>query len=85
MKSHANTQLHTRLVAAGVDGSQEGLAAARYAVHAADVRGLDVLLVHAYELPPLNTPVDESMVDACHRLAQKLVDDTAAVLVTPLP
>ena len=40
-----------RMVAAGVDGSPESVAAARYAVQAASDRGLDLLLVHAYELP----------------------------------
>ncbi len=39
------------LVVAGVDASAESLAAAHYAVTAADIRGGDVLLVHAFSPP----------------------------------
>jgi hypothetical protein len=41
----------TTLMVAGVDASAESLAAAHYAVRAAELRGNDVLLVHAY--PPV--------------------------------
>ena len=39
------------LLVAGVDASAESLAAAHYAVTAAELRGGDVLLVHAYPPP----------------------------------
>ena len=39
-------------VVAGVDGSAESLAAARYAEAAAEMRGRDLVLVHAFPPPP---------------------------------
>jgi hypothetical protein len=56
-----------RMVAAGVDGSPESVAAARYAVRAAGLRDLDLPLVHAYELPSINVPVEQAIVDVCRK------------------
>ena len=76
-------QFGGRMVAVGVDGSPESVAAARYAVQAASQRGFDLLLVHAYELPAINVPVDSALLDACRESAHRLVADLAAQLVVP--
>ena len=80
---HHSSELNDQVVAVGVDGSPEALAAARYAVRAADLRGLNLLMVHAYELPPLDVPMDEGILDACHQAARNLMADVAAQLVIP--
>jgi nucleotide-binding universal stress UspA family protein len=79
----SDDQFGARMVAAGVDGSPESVAAARYAVQAASQRGFDLLLVHAYELPALHAPVEPAILDACHESAHRLVADLAAQLVVP--
>jgi nucleotide-binding universal stress UspA family protein len=76
-------QSRPRLVAVGVDGSPESIAAARYAVHAASQRGMDLLLVHAYELPPIHAPINPALLDACQESARQLVAYVAAQLVLP--
>jgi nucleotide-binding universal stress UspA family protein len=73
----------SRMVAVGVDGSAESAAAARYAVKAATERGLNVLLVHAYEPPAVNVPLDQSILDSCRRRAEQQVAQVAAQLVVP--
>src|ERR671912_2788349 len=80
---HQNSELNDRVVAVGVDGSPEAIAAARYAVRAADFRGLNLLRVHAYELPPLDVPMDQGILEACHQAARNLMADVAAQLVVP--
>lgn len=72
-----------RMVAAGVDGSPESVAAARYAVRAAGLRDLDLLLVHAYELPLINVPIEQAILDACRDAAHRLVADVASQLTVP--
>src|SRR5829696_5431373 len=80
---HHDSELNDQVVAVGVDGSPEALAAARYAVLAADFRGLNLLMVHAYELPPLDVPMDQGILEACHQAARNLMADVAAQLVVP--
>jgi nucleotide-binding universal stress UspA family protein len=80
---HHHSELSDQVVAVGVDGSPESLAAARYAVRAADFRGLNLLMVHAYELPPLDVPMDQGFLDASHQAARSLMTDVAAQLVVP--
>jgi nucleotide-binding universal stress UspA family protein len=77
------SEINDHVVAVGVDDSPEALAAARYAVRAADFRGLDLLLVHAYELPPLDVPMDSGILEACHQAARDLTAEVAAQLVLP--
>jgi nucleotide-binding universal stress UspA family protein len=82
MELHVD-QIGDHLVAVGVDGSAQSLAAARYAVHAATDSGRDVLLVHAYEMPSISVPMEQAILDDCRERAQKLVADAAAQLVVP--
>ena len=65
-------------VAAGVDGSMEATEAARYAAHAAHVRGLSLLLVHAYQPPPRSGTLTKEGIDAARRAADQLVREVAS-------
>jgi nucleotide-binding universal stress UspA family protein len=76
-------QFEERIVAVGVEGSAESVAAARYAVQAASQRGFDLLLVHAYDLPSVHVPVDSALLDAFQESAHRLVANVAAQLVVP--
>jgi nucleotide-binding universal stress UspA family protein len=72
-----------RMVAVGVDASPESLAAARYAVHEASLRGLDLVLVHAFEPPSVSVPVEQAIFDAYRQGAETVVTEIAAQLVVP--
>jgi nucleotide-binding universal stress UspA family protein len=64
-----------RLVAVGVDGSLEATEAARYASAAAHTRGVDLLLVHAYQLPPRAGALTETAVESARRAAERVGTD----------
>jgi nucleotide-binding universal stress UspA family protein len=64
-----------RLVAVGVDGSLEATEAARYAATAAHARGLDLLLVHAYQLPPRVGALTEAAIASARRAAERVGSD----------
>jgi nucleotide-binding universal stress UspA family protein len=69
------------LVVAGIDGSAESLAAARYAEAAAEMRGCDLLLVHAFPLPPpLTARETVAAMSASRVTAEKLMATAAAQL-----
>lgn len=72
-----------RVVAVGVDESPESVAAARFAVKAANDRGLDLMLIHAYLQPNFTVPVDQRILDAVREPAERLVGQVAAQLVVP--
>jgi nucleotide-binding universal stress UspA family protein len=68
-------------VVAGVDGSAESLAAARYAEAAAEMRGRDLVLVHAFPPPPPMTARGMvATLSASRVAAEKLIATVAAQL-----
>jgi nucleotide-binding universal stress UspA family protein len=69
------------LVVAGVGASAESLAAAHYAVTAAEMRGGDVLLVHAFFTPSALAGDTEGA--ATRTQADKLLAAVAAQLIVP--
>jgi nucleotide-binding universal stress UspA family protein len=69
------------LVVAGVDASAESLAAVHYAVTAAEMRGGDVLLVHAFAPPSPRARDTEAA--AARAQAEKLLAAVAAQLIVP--
>jgi nucleotide-binding universal stress UspA family protein len=69
------------LLVAGVDASAESLAAAHYAVTAAELRGGDVLLLHAYPPPPAVAGHTET--EPARAAAEKLLAAVTAQLVVP--
>jgi nucleotide-binding universal stress UspA family protein len=73
----------TPLVVAGVDASAESLAAAHYAVTAAELRGGDVLLVHAFPPPSARAGDAEAVFSAARTTAGKLLAAVAAQLIVP--
>ena len=68
------------LLVAGIDRSEESLAAARYAAAAAEMRGCDILLVHAFPAPPTNAPEMDAVWSASRTSAEELVASAAAQL-----
>jgi|GEM_PF-174020 len=69
------------LVVAGIDGSAESLAAARYAEAVAEMRGCDLLLVHVFAPPPpLTARETVAAMSASREEAEKLVATVAAQL-----
>jgi nucleotide-binding universal stress UspA family protein len=70
------------VVVAGIDGSSEALAAARYAAAAAEMRGCALVLVHAFPAPPPLTAREMvAALSASRTAAQKLLAGVAAQLV----
>jgi nucleotide-binding universal stress UspA family protein len=69
------------VVVAGVDGSAESLAAARYAEAAAQLRDCDLLLVHAFPVPPPMTARETvAAMSAARTEAEKLLASVARQL-----
>jgi nucleotide-binding universal stress UspA family protein len=73
---------HRTLVVAGVDASAEGLAAAHYAVGAAELRGGEVVLVHAFPPPSVPGDRDDALSEA-RTGAEKLLGAVTAQLIIP--
>lgn len=72
-----------RLVVVGVDGSLEAAEAAQYAAQAADERDLDLLVVHAFSLPPgAEAPAGRLELSAA-AAAQRVADDTLSQVRVP--
>lgn len=73
-----------RVVAVGVEETSESLEAARYAAAMADERGWDLLVVHAYQLPPGPPGVSVEILDSTRDAADRLVDEVLrGVQVSP--
>ena len=72
-----------RTLVVGVDGSAESLAAARYAVAAAEMRGGDIVLVHAFPAPSARAGDRETALVAARTKAEELPAAVAAHLVVP--
>jgi nucleotide-binding universal stress UspA family protein len=70
------------MVAVGVDGSPEAVGAARWAVDAAQLRHLDVLVVCAYQIPTTPGLTAESVV-ASRNAADTVVSDVVSHLNVP--
>ena len=70
------------IVAVGVDGSPEAVGAARWAVEAAQLRHLDVLVVCAYQIPTTPGLTAESVAGS-RIAADKVVSDVVSQLNVP--
>jgi nucleotide-binding universal stress UspA family protein len=73
----------TTLVVAGVDASAESLAAAHYAVKAAELRGGEVVLVHAFKPPSTRVGDKEQALSEARMVAERLLAAIVAQLVIP--
>lgn len=76
-----STLKHTVVV--GVDASPGALVGARYGAHQAEVRGLDLLLVHAYSVPPVDAQIAGDTMTCLREAGQYLLDDLVAELAVP--
>ena len=74
---------HPRLIIVGVDDSAEAAAAARWAVREADLRGDDLLLVHAYEVPLMPQQGMAAAIAQGRQECQALLDKVAGTLAIP--
>jgi len=72
-----------RVVAVGVDGTPEAVHAAQWAVEAAQLRHLDVLVVSAYEVSMVSPEFALEAVDAVRHAAERVVNDAVSQLVVP--
>jgi nucleotide-binding universal stress UspA family protein len=72
-----------RTLVVGVDASAESMAAARYAVAAAEMRGGDILLIHAFPAPSARAGDRDAALMAARTKAEELPAAVAAQLVVP--
>ena len=72
-----------RTLVVGVDASAESMAAARYAVAAAEMRGGDILLIHAFPAPSATAGDREAALVAARTKAEELLAAVAAHLIVP--
>ena len=70
-------------VVVGVDASVEALVAARYGLRQAQARGCELLLVHAYPIPPMNTPLPGDTFTCLQEAGQALLDNVVSQLDIP--
>ena len=73
----------TTLVVAGVDASAESLAAAHYAVTAAEMRGGHIVLLHAYPARSARAGDGDPALSAAQARAEKLLASMTAQLIVP--
>lgn len=72
-----------RAVVVGVDGSLEAAEAAQHAALAAGVRGVDLLVVHAFSSPPGAGRPSDRLDLAALTAAQRVVDDALTQIRVP--
>lgn len=82
-RDETTEQTHRRVVIVGVDDSAEATAAAQWAVRAAELRGYDVLLAHAYEVPLLPARDRAATIARGRQERQALLDKVAGTLTLP--
>ena len=68
------------VVAVGVDGSPEAMTAARYAVTLAQARHVDLLVVHAYQLPVAASHLTADQLTAARVVADQVTGSVVAQL-----
>jgi nucleotide-binding universal stress UspA family protein len=73
-----------QVVVVGVDGSLEAAEAAQYAALAADARGLDRLVVHAFSLPPTARGSTRRLSSSADVGAQRVVEDALTQIRMPV-
>ncbi len=76
----ASATEHARPVVVGFDGSPGAIAAARWAASEADLRGVDLHVVHLWQYPGLAYPHDDPQPPAPHTLAAELEGQLDAIL-----
>ena len=72
-----------RMIIVGIDESAEAMAAAHWAVREAELRNVDVLLVHAYEVPLLPAKARAAAIEQGRREREALLDKAAGALTVP--
>ena len=71
------------VVAVGVDGTPEAAQAAQWAVYAAQLRHLDVLVVSAYEIQMINPELPPEATVAVRSAAERVVGEVVCQLIVP--
>jgi nucleotide-binding universal stress UspA family protein len=75
---------HRPMVVVGVDGSLAAAEAVRYAARAADVRDLDLLVAHAFSLPPTTGAPAGWLESSAADAAQRVAADTLSQVRIPI-
>ena len=71
------------IVAVGVDGTPEAVDAARWAVDAARLRHVDLLVVCGYQIPMMNPELTAESIAATQDAAERIVSDVVSHLAIP--
>jgi nucleotide-binding universal stress UspA family protein len=71
------------IVAVGVDGTPESVQAAQWAVQAAHLRHLDVLVVNAYEVPMISPELAPEAIQVIRSAAERVVKEVLSQLNVP--
>jgi nucleotide-binding universal stress UspA family protein len=71
------------LVVAGIEASGESLAGARFAVAAADLRGADLMMVHAFAAPPAVAGMMVAALTTSRAAAEKRIEEIVTQLAVP--
>ena len=77
------TAVSARRIVVGVDGTPESVAAARWAVDAARLRQVDLLLVCGYQIPMMNPELTADSLAVTQDAAERVVSDVVSQLAVP--